>query len=261
MLLKPSNGQHFIYTSPIGGVGFLFSITTDVGIVLSIPIIIYQLLCFISPALRYSSKKILLKYSLTACLLAFLGLSVGYLIGLPLVLKFLSHPFSTKQITPLLAISEYLSFVSLYLFASVLICQIPVIMSFINRIKPLRPKRLFHYERHVVVSALIISAIMAPTVNIADLFIIAGPIISIYNLTIIYIWRVNAGRHYKNRFVDQDREAQTKREQAYRFASPLLKADSEVLQSVVTPQEQTSKPLRSMRPRRMVDNFIIDLSG
>src|ERR1700761_5447643 len=49
VLLRPSHGQRFIYTSPLGGINFLFSVCLDVGLVIATPVILYQLLAFISP--------------------------------------------------------------------------------------------------------------------------------------------------------------------------------------------------------------------
>ncbi len=40
VLLRPSHGQHFIYTSPLGGINFLFGVCLDVGLVLATPIIL-----------------------------------------------------------------------------------------------------------------------------------------------------------------------------------------------------------------------------
>lgn len=237
LLLKPSHGQHFIYTSPIGGVGFLFSLTTDFGILIAIPIIIYELLSFINPVLKYSTRRLIIKYCVASALLATIGVVAGYVFGLPIVLSFLSGTVKSNQIQPLLTISEYLSFVSLYLFGVALIFQIPVIISFINRIKPIKPKTLLHYERHVIVIAFIIAAIMVPTINVAVLFMIAGPIIAIYNLGILMIWQTNKGRLVKAEFMEKDREAQLQR-QALGSKASLLVVDDDVSQDEPAPRPQ-----------------------
>src|ERR1700712_3779501 len=56
-LLKPSHGQSFVYTSPIGGVDFLFRVCLYSGIILSIPVIVYQLLCYAAPLMKTSSRR------------------------------------------------------------------------------------------------------------------------------------------------------------------------------------------------------------
>jgi sec-independent protein translocase protein TatC len=51
LLLRPTHGQQFIYTSPGGGIGFLFTICLYVGLIASLPVMTYHLVRFIEPAL------------------------------------------------------------------------------------------------------------------------------------------------------------------------------------------------------------------
>lgn len=190
-LLKPSHGQQFIYTSPIGGINFLFSVCMYVGIAVSTPIIIYQLLAFLEPLLQKQTRHIILRYTFFSALLAAVGFGFGYFIGLPAALHFLSHQFTNNQIHPLLTIQEYLSFLTVYLLGAMLMFQLPVILLFINRIRPLGPKGLLKKERWVILLAFIVSMIMVPTPNVFDQLIIAGPIILLYNISIVMIYLHN----------------------------------------------------------------------
>ncbi len=138
LLLKPAHGQHFIYTSPGGGIGFLFGLCTDVGLILSLPLLVYEVLGFLRPLLGHEVRRFVARSVAIAGVLAALGVAFGYFLGLPLALRFLSHQFTTSQITPLLTISEYMSFVTIYLAGSALLFQIPLVLIIINRIKPRR---------------------------------------------------------------------------------------------------------------------------
>ncbi len=219
LLLRPAKGQRFIYTSPGGGINFLFQVCLYFGIVLSIPVIIYQLLKFVEPAIKAPSKQFISRFSTLSGVLALVGIVFGYFMGLPLALHFLSHQFTTSQIQPLFTIQEYMSFVMIYLVGSALLFQIPLVISFINRAKPLQPRRLLHYERHVIVAAFVIAVIMAPTTNILYQLIIAGPIILSYQISIGLVWLQNGRtkRHYPKRvqlLLQQDQERQAKRRAA-----------------------------------------------
>jgi sec-independent protein translocase protein TatC len=184
-LLLPAHGVQFIYTSPGGGISFLFSVCTYVGIVLSIPVIIYNIVAFIEPVMKAVSKKLVVRLSIASGVLAITGMALGYKFGLPLALHFLTHQFTTKQIKPLFTIQEYMSFVTIYMIGAALMFQVPLILLFINHIKPLKPSKLLHYERHVVVFAFIVSAVMAPTINLIDQLVIAIPIMIIYQVAIV----------------------------------------------------------------------------
>jgi sec-independent protein translocase protein TatC len=213
-LLKPAHNQHFIYTSPGGGIGFLFQVCSYVGIIASIPILIYQALRFIEPVIGDNKRLLVIKMSCFSAVLAALGFSFGYLIGLPAALHFLSHQFTTTQIQPLLTIQEYMSFVTVYLIGSALIFQLPLIVVFINRIKPLKPSQLFGFERYVIAGAFIVSMLMAPTVNLIDQLVLAGPIIVIYQLAIAVVLLNNRGRRTTkvDDLIEQDQALQAARQ-------------------------------------------------
>ncbi|QQS20252.1 twin-arginine translocase subunit TatC [Candidatus Saccharibacteria bacterium] len=59
ILLAPSQGQHFVYTSPMGGINFLFNVCFYFGIALSIPAIIYNLLKFLQPLIKGATQRLL----------------------------------------------------------------------------------------------------------------------------------------------------------------------------------------------------------
>jgi sec-independent protein translocase protein TatC len=191
ILLKPAKGQQFIYTSPVGGINFLFQVCLYFGIVLSIPVIVFHLLSFIEPLLRQGTRRIIGIYSFISVILAAIGLSFGYFIGLPVTLGFLSRQFTTTQIKPLLTIQEYMSFVTIYLLGTVLLFQLPLIIMFINRIRPLSPRSLFGFQRYMILGAFIAAAIMTPTTDIFNQMLFAGPIILMYELAVVILYFKN----------------------------------------------------------------------
>ena len=101
-----------------------------------------------------------------------------------------------------------------YLLGSVLLCQLPLLLLFVNRIKPLPPRKLFKVERYVIVAAFLISMIMAPTTNVLDQLIIAGPIILMYNLSIGLIWLNNRNGRLPDhviQLIERDKQIQAAR--------------------------------------------------
>jgi sec-independent protein translocase protein TatC len=194
LLLKPSHGQSFVYTSPIGGIDFLFRVCLYAGLIMSIPIIVYQLLKFLSPLMTHGSNNFIVWGCLASGILAVAGMVFGYFMGLPLALHFLLHQFMTPQIKPLITVQSYMSFVMVYMVGAALMFQVPLVLIFINRIKPLKPSKLFHYERWVILLAFIAAGLMNPTPHIFDQLIVAGPIILMYQIGIGIIALLNRPR-------------------------------------------------------------------
>jgi sec-independent protein translocase protein TatC len=214
LLLRPSHGQSFIYTSPLGGINFLFGVCIDFGFIVATPLVIYQFLAFLHPLMRSTTHRFLLTSSAAAGVVAIIGVLFGYYIGLPSALKFLLHQFTSIQIRPLITIQSYMQFVSLYLLGSALMFQLPLVLIIINRIKPLRPQHLFKYERHLIATAFIVAFIMNPTPNILGQMVVVVPIILMYQLGIALVWFLNRGRSdplWLQQLLDEDAKRQEER--------------------------------------------------
>ena len=195
-LLKPARDQEFIYTSPGGGIDFLFRVCLYTGIACSIPVIIYQVLRYLEPLIKDATKRMVLWGSLASGILALAGIVFGYFLGLPAGLDFLLNQFHTDQITALITIQSYMSFVMMYLLGSAMLLQVPLILLFINRIKPLKPSKLLSlsYQRWVILFAFISSAVINASPQIMAQLMIAGPIILSYEIGVGIIWYVNRRR-------------------------------------------------------------------
>ncbi len=228
-LLKPAKDQQFIYTSPGGGIDFLFRLCLYVGIIMSIPVIVYQLLKYVQPLLKQESTRFIAIGSGISAVLAVIGMAYGYFWGLPAALEFLLNQFVTKQIQPLVTIQSYMSFVLVYMLGSAMLLQVPLILIFINRIKPIKPQKLLKYERHVIVAAVVLAALMNPTPNIFALMFIALPIILMYQVGILIIWRTNRHKVPHKRashvvdLIEQDLAKQAERLSRAQVAKPLMK--------------------------------------
>lgn len=233
-LLRPAKGQQFIYTSPGGGIDFLFKVCLYCGLVISTPVIVYNVLGFIEPLITNASKRFLALSSLTCGVLALAGVAFGYFIGLPSALHFLFHQFTTIQIKPLVTIQSYLSFVIAYLMGSALLFQLPVILVCINRIKPLKPSKLLGYERWVILAAFVLAGLMNPSPNLLSQLIVAVPFIMMYQVGILLI-----------AFINRPRSTKTARPVPEPFRHP---ASSPSFQPFAMPQ--TPPPVETLQPMK-----------
>lgn len=235
VLLRPSNGQQFIYTSPMGGINFLFSIGLSVGFIISIPVIVYQLLKFLEPMLKIQSGRFIMKVAATSGILALVGIIFGYFAGLPSALHFLLNTFESAQIKPLVTIQSYMSFVMMYMVGSAMLLQMPLLLLVGNRIKPLKPRQLFKHQKWAILFAVVGAFIIYPTPNVIAQSIVIVPVVLSYYFGIGMVWLVNyrsvrrLPQNVKN-LIDQDRQAQAARHASARRGiklrgEPIAEAD------------------------------------
>jgi sec-independent protein translocase protein TatC len=242
ILLKPAGNQHFIYTSPGGGIDFLFRICLYAGLIFSLPVIVYNGLRFIEPIISKESHHFVAIISLTSTVLAAAGILFGYFMGLPAALHFLFHQFTTTQIQPLVTIQSYLSFVLVYMVGSALLFQLPLFLIVINRVRPLQPRRLFRYERWVILAAFVLAGLMNPSPNVLSQLLVAGPFILMYQLGIGIIALINRGPvpDPLELLYQQDLEAQASRRAGVPALKPLV--DPAPLSSKTAPRPLDRRP-------------------
>ncbi len=188
-LVKPL-GQQLFYTSPTGGFDFLIKICLFFGFLLAIPIIIYNIIRFVAPAVpkhvTYSTAKILI----ISVILAICGVAFAYFVSLPAALHFLNG-FTNQQVESLISAQEYFNFVMIYLAGFAALFQMPLLFAFINKIRPMKPRELMKKQRVVILVSFIIAAVLTPTPDPMNQTLMAVPIIGLYQTSIGVVWQEN----------------------------------------------------------------------
>ena len=255
ILLVPSHGQEFVYTSPMGGVNFLFSVCLFIGVALSVPIIVYHLLQFLFPLMQRTTMRFVYMCSIASGLIAICGILFGYYAGLPAALHFLlKQQFHNGQVEALISIQSYFSFVTAYMVGAAIMFQLPLILIIINRIKPLKPSQMFKAERAVIAFAFIAAFIMNPTPNVIDQLLVVVPILIMYQLGIGLVWMINKYTQTPDYVLAlREQDAQRQAERASRELVPYSVFEPvEPLPEPVTPEiVEATEPTPQPKPVRV----------
>jgi sec-independent protein translocase protein TatC len=174
------------YTSPTGGFDFLMQLCFTTGVILALPVFICQLIYFIRPALPKDVKRYqIILVAAISTLLAAGGVAFGYYLSLPTALHFLQN-IGLQGVSALIGATDYFSFVLKYLLMFAVVFQLPLVLLFIDSIRPLPPAKLWRYQAWVVVGAFVVPMLFVPE-PIGQL-IMALPVIILYDLSIGIIW-------------------------------------------------------------------------
>lgn len=173
------------------------------GIILSLPVIFYQIWRFISPALKPKEKKFAIPTILLAIFFFLLGAAFAFLIIIPVSLNFLLtmgtiDPELGIVVENMIDLDAYLGFVTGFILISGLTFELPVISFFLSKIGVLSSGFMRKYWRHAVIAALTLSAIVTPTTDIITMTIVALPIIVLWEIS---IWVVKINER-KNRQIE-----------------------------------------------------------
>ncbi|HSX53021.1 MAG TPA: twin-arginine translocase subunit TatC [Patescibacteria group bacterium] len=250
-ILQKPLGAPLFYSSPAGSFNFILKLSMIVGMFVALPVIIYHFLRFIEPALPVNiTKSFMVKVISASFLLALAGIAFGFFFMIPLSLKFFAG-YATPSIKPLISANEYLSYIINNLLLFAVTFQIPLIVLFINWIKPIKPSKLLRYQRHVVVGAFGLAVILPFTYDPISQFIVAIPIVVLFYVSIIALWVANRRHRHDKRKVHTAHKPTVHHDPA-----PELKPVSSVPLFTPIPLPVASVASPNTRPLRSLDGFV-----
>jgi hypothetical protein len=158
-----------------------------IGVIATLPVAVYNIIMFIQPALvKRLSRARVYATTLASLLLAGAGAAFGFLIIIPLALRFF-YKFQVDGLIAIISADEYLRFVVSVIITFVLIFQLPLFISLIDHIKPLPPKKLLKLEKYIIVGSVFIGVVVPFALDPTVQLLIASPIIVLYNLSIVIV--------------------------------------------------------------------------
>jgi sec-independent protein translocase protein TatC len=248
LLLRPAGDQQFIYTTPGGGFDFLFKLCLYAGLAASIPVIVYQILRYLQPLIKRDAMRFIGLSSIASGVLAIIGVLFGYIYGLPAAMHFLLQGFSSDRIQALISIQSYMSFVMMYLLGAALLFQVPLVLLMINRIKPLKPRKLMGFQRWFLLIAFVLGALFSPSPNVQDQLMLAGPMIVMYQLSIVMIWAINRKLNRPKKVLAlREKDAELRAERLANFQQ----AQNTWQQLIEAPAMQTQPAVASVMPESL----------
>ena len=180
-----THGQRnaLIFTGPVDGFITRLKVATYGGIVLALPIWLYQLWRFITPGLNPKERRYAVPFVLSSVVLFVMGAAVAFLTLEP-ALKFLIDVGGPSQ-TPLFTSDRYLSLVSLMVIAFGLSFEFPVILVFLLIAGVIKTTQLRHFRRWAIVGIVVFAAVITPSQDPYSLFFMAAPMYLFYEMSII----------------------------------------------------------------------------
>lgn len=248
-LLSSPLGAPLYYSNPAGSFSFVMKICLTGALIVTIPVLAYNIIMFIRPAfIEYLPKKRVVKTTLGSTVLAISGAAFAFLCILPGTLSFFKG-FQVDGLKAMISADNYLNFVTNIIIMFVIVFQIPLIITFIDRIKPIKPIKLFKMEKWVILGSLIIALIAPFTYDLLTSLLIALPVVALYNLSIVIVLHGHAVKRRKSH-----------KEFCARIAKPVTESASsknslsfENLADEIINLEQTSQPVDTTSSKPVMD--------
>jgi sec-independent protein translocase protein TatC len=157
------------------------------GILLSCPVIFYQIWRFIAPGLFKHEQKVIIPFSLLSSFCFIGGSAFGYLVIFPPAFKFLVG-YNNEFLTSLPAVSEYFTLAIRLLLAFGVIFEMPIFMVFLAKVGLVDTKFLNRNRKYAILINFVIAAILTPTPDVVNQMMMGVPLMILYEISVVAVW-------------------------------------------------------------------------
>lgn len=174
-----------IYTTPAEAFMAQIRLSIISGVLVTLPLTLYQILAFILPALGKKEKKAAIPLLFFMILLFYAGLLFAYYVVLPYALYFFLG-FATEGLLPLFTISNYISFVFSFVIGFGVVFQVPLIFWFLGTLSILSSVFLRTNRKYALLVIVITSAVITPP-DLFSMLLMMGPLLLLYEIGILLV--------------------------------------------------------------------------
>lgn len=179
--------QPLYYTGLGDAFGIRLKISIVVGIILAMPVILWQGWAFVAPGLTPDEKRLVRPWIPMALLFFALGVAIAYFI-LPFAASFLLG-FSTAELQPLITASNYFDFVTTIFLAFGLVLEFPIVLFGLSRVNIVTSERLRRARRMAILVIAVFAAAITPGTDVVSPIVLGVTMYLLFEGTIFFIAR------------------------------------------------------------------------
>lgn len=180
-------------------------LTIMVSVILSAPVILYQIWAFVAPALYKHERRLVAPLLISSTLLFYAGMAFAYFVVFPLVFKFLTHTAPAGVVVST-DISRYLSFVMTLFISFGAAFEVPVAIILLCWVGVTTPEDLKRKRAYILVGVFVIAMLLTPP-DVFSQTLLAIPMYFLFEVGVLCSrFYVGKGRG-RNGAQEQDDEA------------------------------------------------------
>jgi sec-independent protein translocase protein TatC len=186
-LSAPSADERMVVTSTQEQFTMFVTVSLYSGIALAVPLLLWQIWLFISPALYRHERSYVTPFVGLSSISFVIGAAFAYYILFPPAARYLLN-LGGGVFQLLLRASDYLDLITIIMLAMGLIFQMPAITYVLSRIGIISAGLLARSWKIALVVILIVAAFVSPTGDIPNMMLFAAPMIVLYVFSIFIAW-------------------------------------------------------------------------
>ncbi len=166
------------------------------GIFIASPVVFYQLWKFIAPGLYKKERRMGVAFAAFSAVFFVAGALFCFYFALPRLYEFFLG-YNSATLISLPTMQEYLDITRDSMLAFGAIFEMPLLIYFLAMVGLVTHRSLWKFSRYFIVIAFVVGAVLTPGPDVISQFMMATPMIVLYNISILFAWRVTKRREAK----------------------------------------------------------------
>ncbi|MCP4456694.1 MAG: twin-arginine translocase subunit TatC [Cytophagales bacterium] len=165
------------------------SVSFMTGLILGFPYAFWEIWRFIKPGLHLKERKASRGATFSVSFLFMTGVLFGYFLIAPISVRFFATYVVYDQLQNLFDLSSYIGMITMIVFGSGLLFQLPVIVYFLTKAGLISSRLMKKYRKHAIIVILILGAMITPPDPFSQM-LIALPLMLLYQISIVIARRI-----------------------------------------------------------------------
>ncbi len=185
-ILKTLNTGHKLFAFGLAeGFTVYLKLSLAAGILLALPVLLYQTWAFVSPGLYAREKKYAVPFIFVGIVLFLAGIALGYIV-LRFPVQWLIN-IASDNFIELISADSYFTFVAFFMLAFGIVFEIPLVLTFLAQIGVITSDTLKKRRASAHVGMWIAATFLTPGADIYSPIILGVAMSFLYELTIVFI--------------------------------------------------------------------------
>ena len=187
-LINVWNNAALLYTEISDGLVIQFSLASLVALIITIPVIMWNVWAYIAPGLHKNEKQFLIPIFLLSPILFVMGAAFAFYVLFPFVFKFFIELNESASVPTVLlpSIKGYLAFSISMLKVFGIAFQLPLVLVGLNRVGLLSKQSAIKSRKYVIIGVFILAARVTPP-DILSQVLLALPMWLLFEISLVFM--------------------------------------------------------------------------
>jgi sec-independent protein translocase protein TatC len=182
-------GEALILTKPGEGFAFYLDVALIGGLIVSSPLVMYQVWRFIAPGLYAKEKRFAVPFVALTTVGAVGGALFTHYVMFPATVAFLAG-FHSAGMRFMPRVEDTFELYKMMLLGMVVVFQIPTVVFFLAKMRLVTARSLWRHFKYAILISFIVAAVLTPSADPWNQTVFALPMMALYLISIGIAWLV-----------------------------------------------------------------------